>query len=302
MTRLGSPLLALGALLSAGLAHAQAISPPVDEKPAKEPPPATEPSPPPEAPPAAAPAPAPAPTAAPAPAPAPYTPWLTAPPTSTPAAPVEDKATDDDKPLPPLGPPGWQVWLGSRTSFFTSEGYDPFSDDDLFTMGSIGFSRRILSADKLSFAGALVFDSGSNQSTARGEATELTLYRLTAGPEARYHVFPTLYAFVRPTVGVERRVAALDEGSAGTTLHQRDWLLAVDGSAGAAWSFWDLRSMKVDLAFWVLAEGGYGFTQGNELNLEPDSGSGAPERTSSVGLGELSTSGGFFRVAVAGTF
>ena len=200
------------------------------------------------------------------------------------------------------GPPAWQAWFGVRTSFFSSKGFDPFSTDDTFVMGSVGASRRVFTSGKLSFAGAIGFDFGTTRADARGELTALESYRLTVGPEARYHLLPELYAFVRPSAGVQRSVATLEEGSTGATLAARDWLLAIDGSVGAAWSFWDLRSKKLDLMFWLVAEGGYGFTQKSDLLLEPDAGAGAPQRTAALDLGELSQSGPYFRIALAGTF
>lgn len=296
MTRTSLTLLALVAL--AGTAQAQVVSPPVDEKPAAEPPPSEPPAPKP------APAPAAAPAAAPAPAPPPaaYSPWITAP-AGAPAAPASPVAdAEPEAPLPPAGPPGWQAWLGVRTSFFTGTGYDPFSANDTFVAGSVGASRRLLTSDKLSVAAALGFDFGTARENARGEATTLSTWRVTLGPEARYHLLPTLYAFVRPSAGVQRSVATLEEGSTGASLAAKDWLLAVDGSAGAAWSFLDLRKQNLDLMFWLVADGGYGFTQSSDLLLEPESDSSAPERTAALNLGELSASGPFFRIALAGTF
>jgi len=300
MKRLGCSLSAL-VLALAGAAHAQVVSPPVEEKPAKEPPPSEAPAP--KAEPAPAPAAAPVVTPAPTPALPPYSPWLTAPPGAAPApAPApEAEKEEPEEPLPPAGPPGWQLWAGVRTSFVKSKGYDPFSTDDVLTFGSVGASRRLFSADKLSFAAALTFDAATARGDARGEATELSLWRLTAGPEVRYHLLPSLYAFARPTAGVERSIATLEEGSTGATLTSRAWLFALDANAGAAWSFLDLRSKSLDLMFWLVADGGWGFTQKHTLALSPDSDSSAPERTSPLYLGELSSGGAYFRLALAGT-
>lgn len=263
--------------------------PPVDEKPAAAPPPAAAP----------APAPAAAPAAAPAPAP-PYTPWMSPP--RTEPAPSPEPDAKPEAPLPPPAPPGWQAWFGLRTSFFRDAGFDPFSTNDVYPTGSIGASRSLYLSGPLSFAAALTYDFGNKQSEARGEPTSLETHRLTVGPEARYHVLPQLYAFVRPAAGVQRTIASIDDGSTGATLAAKDWLFAADGSAGAAWAFLDVRSQRVPLMFWLIADGGYGFTQSSELRLEADPGSVAPERTAALDLGELSTTGPFFRVAVAGTF
>jgi hypothetical protein len=283
-------------VLFTGTAAAQGAPPPVDEKPATEPAPTA--APPATPAPAVAPAPVPAPAAS--PSPGHYSPWMAPPAAPEASAPVKD--SEPEEPLPPPSPPGWQAWIGGRTSFFKSKGFDPFSRNDVYPTGSIGASRSLYVSSPLSFAAALTFDFGSKSADARGEPTSLQTYRLTVGPEARYHLLPQLYAFVRPTAGVQRTVATLDEGSTGATLAARDWLFAADGSAGAAWSFLDVRSKKFPLMFWLVGEGGYGITQSSDLLLEADSGSGAPERTAALDLGELSTSGPFFRLAVAGTF
>ncbi len=284
-------------VLFTGTAAAQG-APPVDEKPATEPAPTAAPAPPAAPAPALAPRPLPAPAAS--PSPGHYSPWMAPPAAPEASAPVKD--SEPEAPLPPPSPPGWQAWLGVRTSFFKGKGFDPFSRNDVYPTGSIGASRSLYVASPLSFAAALTFDFGSKSADARGEPTSLQTYRLTVGPEARYHLLPQLYAFVRPTAGVQRTVATLDEGSTGATLAARDWLFAADGSAGAAWSFLDVRSKKFPLMFWLVGEGGYGITQSSDLLLEADSGSGAPERTAALDLGQLSTSGPFFRLAVAGTF
>lgn len=233
-------------------------------------------------------------------APAAY-PWMVAPPAAN-APPVADREPEPDEPMPPAGPPGGQAWIGAKTSFFTGTGFDPFATNDAFTQGSLGFSRRVYGAAPISIAGAISFDFGTKRADARGEPTALESYRLLAGPEGRYHVLPSLYAFVRPSAGVQRTIASLDEGSTGTTLHAREWSFALDASAGVAWSFLDLRSKSTDLMFWLVGDGGYGFTTATDLRLEPDAGSGAPERTAAVDLGELSLSGLYFRVSAAGTF
>ena len=266
--------------------------PPVDQKPAVAPPPS------------AAPAPTPAPAAAPAPAPAaaaPYSPWLS-PPRAEPTPPPAAPDAPPEAPLPPPAPPGWQVWFGLRTSFFGDRGFDPFSSNDVYPTGGIGASRSLYLSGPMSFAAALTYDFGNKEGEARGEPTSLETHRLTIGPEARYHLLPQLYAYVRPAAGVQRTIASIDDGSTGATLAAKDWLFAADGSAGAAWAFLDVRSKRVPLMFWLIAEGGYGFTQSSELKLEAGEGSGAPERTAALDLGELSTTGPFFRVAVAGTF
>jgi hypothetical protein len=189
-----------------------------------------------------------------------------------------------------------------RTGFVASPGFDPFAESDLLLQGSLGVSRSFLVSKPLSFAGVLAFDGGGRRATARGEVTSLQAYRLMLGPEARWHLLPELYLFGRPSAGVLRTVASLEEGSTGTTLYARDWLLALDATVGGALAFWDLRSKSQDFRPWLVADGGYGWAPSSELSLQPDADGSAPKRTASLELGSLALRGPFFRVAVAASF
>lgn len=254
-------------------------------------------------PPSPAPAPAPAAEAPPASPPQQYSPWIapTRPaPTTTPA--VDSAPAEPDEPLPPAPPPGWFGSIGVRTTYVTHTGFDPFATNDALTQGSLEFSRRLWMQSSLSVAAGIEFDFGSRTATARGEETELDTWRLTVGPELRWNLFPQLFLYAQPSVGVSRSVATLADGTTGTDLHARSWDIALDGAAGAAFAFWDLRNRSSDLRFWLVGEGGYAWTDSSDLALSPDEGSGAPERTEPLDLGELALRGPYFKVAVAASF
>lgn len=302
------PVLALGlCVLAAPLAYAapNPEAPKPDDNtaapaPAPEPGPGDEP----ETAPAAAPAPAsatgPAPAAAPAPGPAPQPPYGWQAQWAPQAVAPVDQAPD--KPLPPAGPPRWQAWLGARNTFVTSTGYDPFATDNALVQFSVGGSRSLFSHGHLSFAVGATFDAGTSTASARGAPTTLETYRVLAAPEARWILIPQLYLFARPAVGAVRTAVSLDEGTSGVTLHSRAWRVAVDLDAGAAFAFADLRGKAGQLRFWVIADGGYAWTQAQQLSMAPDADSGAPVRTASLDLGTLRLGGPYFRGAVAATF
>jgi len=313
MTNRAPALLSLLAIVgSAGLARAQAAPPepgPTTTEPAAED--ATEPTVEPEtteAPPTAAPpttvAPMVAPAVAPAPPPAtpyPWTPPGAAAPAPAPTAPAPVD-TKPEEPLPPAGPPGWQAFIGIRTAWHTGAGFDPFSENNVMTGVTLGASRRVMTSGPFSFAGALTFDGGTRKSTARGAPTSLQSFRFLLGPEARWHLIPELYVYLRPSAGVLRSVASLEDSSTGTTLYAKNWVLAADATAGAAFAFADLRRVSGDLRFWVMADGGYGYATTTDLALAPEEDAGAPQRTAALDLGELSLSGPYFRLSAAATF
>ncbi len=284
----------LGVLVSLLVVGSQGFA--QEEAPEETPPPAPTPS---------APAPTPRPSAsAPAPSASPYGAPYWYRPTTPPAAkaePVEDTAAEEP-PLPPASPPGWFGSIGVRTEYVTDTGFDPFAENDALIQGSIGLSRRVWMQGPLSVAGALQFEFGSRKATARGEPTQLDNWRLTAGPEVRYNIVPMLFAYVRPSAGVSRTVASLDDATAQTTLYARSLDLELDGAAGLAFAFWDLRNRSGDLRFWLVGEGGYGWSSSSDLALSPDEGSGAPERTEPLDLGKLALRGPYFKVAIAASF
>jgi len=290
MKRVSVSLLSASVFFSAGVALAQTQpggESPLTEEPAETPPPS------------AAPAPA-APVPATQPAAVQYAPYYAPPaPSSAPPAAVD---TAPEEPLAPALPPGWFASIGVRTEYISHTGFDAFAENDALVQGSINFSRRVWSESALSVAGALEFDFGSRNATARGEVTTLDTWRLTLGPEVRWNLIPQLFGYVRPSAGVSRSVASLADGMAQTTLYARSWDIAVDGAAGVAFAFWDLRSRSGDLRFWLLGEGGYAWTNASDLQLSPDEGSGAPERTEPLDLGELALRGPYFKVAIAASF
>jgi hypothetical protein len=252
-------------------------------------------------PPTPAPAPAPAPSAA--PAPVQNTPWYSPPKAQATTTPQVDSApAEPEEPLPPAEPPAWFGSIGVKATYITHTGFDPFATNDALTQGSLELSRRLWKQSSLSVAAGLEFDFGSRTATARGEETKLDTWRLTVGPEVRWNLIPQLFFYVQPSVGVSRSVARMEEGTAGTTLYARSWDIAVDGAGGAAFAFWDLRNRSSDLRFWIVGEGGYAWTDSSELSLSPDEGSGAPERTDPLELGELALRGPYFKVAVAASF
>jgi hypothetical protein len=224
---------------------------------------------------------------------------------SPPAQPAAEAAPVDsapEEPLPPALPPGWFGSIGVRTAYIDHTGLDPFSENDALIQGSIALSRRVWMQGSFSVAGAIELDFGSTNATARGETTKLDTWRATVGPELRWNLIPQLFFYARPSVGVSRSVASLEEGTSKTTLYAKSWDLALDGAGGAAFAFWDLRKGSSDLRFWVVGEGGYAWSQSSELRLSPEEGSGAPERTEPLDLGELALRGGYFKLAIAASF
>src|SRR4029077_16623470 len=95
----------------------------------------------------------------------------------------------------------WRLETGYRGSFVPSAGFDPFSTNDFLPQFSLSASRTLFSQGPFSFAAGLAWDYGASSARARGDATSLTMHRLTAPLEGRLHFVPWGYAFVRAAPG-----------------------------------------------------------------------------------------------------
>jgi len=187
--------------------------------------------------------------------------------------------------------------LGVRTQFVSSEGLDPFSQDDVVPQFAMGASWAFLARDRFSLAALAGFDYGSLSSEARSSETSLEMMRFTLGPEARYHVLRLLAVTAKLAPTLTREDAQISTGLA-EDQSKVAWKLGFDATAGAAVEVFGYKSGKSHRPrLWLTAEGGYGWTAPTELTFSP--GDGAPQRAAPLELGELSLSGPLFRITAA---
>ncbi len=196
----------------------------------------------------------------------------------------------------------WRVEMGYRGSFVPSAGFDPFSTNDFLPQLSLSASRTVFSRGPLSFAPGLAWDYGGSSATARGDATSLTMHRLTVPLEGRVHFVPWGYAFLRAAPGVVAQRTEVDDSSSPAPLTKNRWLFATDLSAGYAWLVWPQRGAGHVARLWLQADAGYGWVANERLDLAPALASGDPRAVSGVDLGDVQLSGAFFRAAAAVSF
>jgi hypothetical protein len=196
----------------------------------------------------------------------------------------------------------WRLEMGYRGSFVPSPGFDPFSTNDFLPQFSASASRTVFSSGPLSFAPGLAWDYGSSSATARGDATSLTMHRLTVPLEGRLHFVPWGYAFVRAAPGVVAQHVEVDDSSSPAALEKNRWLFATDISAGYAWLVWPQRGPDHVGRLWLQADAGYGWVASERLDLSPALASGDTRLVSGVDLGNIKMSGAFFRAAAAVSF
>lgn len=197
----------------------------------------------------------------------------------------------------------WRIESGYRGSFVPSAGYNPFSTNGYFPEFSLAASRTLLHRGRFSFAPGVAWDFGSTGATARGDASSLSVQRLTVSLEGRMHFGPWGYAYLRVAPGAAMQHAEIDDASSPAPLEKTQWLFATDLSAGYAWLVWPRWEASVlEPRLWLQGEGGYGWVAEERLALAPALASGSPDRTSGIDLGSLAMQGGFFRVAAAVSF
>lgn len=195
--------------------------------------------------------------------------------------------------------PQLEASLGARVSGVADAGFDPFAESDALAQVSLGLGGTLLAQGPFSLAAYGFWDYGARSSQVRGEATALTVHRLSIGPEARYHLLPRLYLFAHVLPAFAHSEATLDDGVAQVQRQARHWAYGVDGAAGAAFEMYRRPGQRIRPALWLVAEGGYGYLGSSGLVLKAKENAGAPERAEPVDLGSLSLKGPYARLSVA---
>lgn len=196
----------------------------------------------------------------------------------------------------------WQWQLGVRAGFVGDSGYDPFAEGDGLVQFSLGGGRTVFSDGPFSLAAVALGDFGGGSESLRNEETDLSVLRLTLGPEARYHFFERLYVYGRVAPGALRSEASLRDSATGTRLSDAAWVAAVDGAVGIAFQVAGKRSPTTHKPrFWIAAEGGYGWAMDRDVELDSSSEAG-PVRIAPLELETLALRGPMFRVVATATF
>jgi hypothetical protein len=191
----------------------------------------------------------------------------------------------------------WQASLGLRTSLVRSAGFDPFSDGDALSHGSLVLTRSLdLQAHTLALALGLASDLGHSDATTRGISTDLDLQRFAAVIEPRYAPVAGVFVGARLAPGVQRVAVSLHDPSAPSTLSAAFWGLSVDASLSAGVR---VNPATARAGLWLLAEGGYGWSPSHELTLTPRLAGRDADKAGTTSLGTLATAAPFFRISAA---
>jgi len=194
-----------------------------------------------------------------------------------------------------------QGTLGVRTTLIRSSAFDPFSGTDAMPQLSLSIAHPLLRSGSFVVAAGFGTDYGVSSSEARGVASSLSLWRLTAFAEGRYYGRSYAYGFARLAPGLLRGGATLVDPSSPNAKNLEDHfdVLAIDPSVGAAVR---VSGESSPVGAWVSAEGGYGWAQGHHLMLAPPASPRDQSKIAPVDLGNIDPRGAFFRVAFAITY
>jgi hypothetical protein len=192
--------------------------------------------------------------------------------------------------------------IGARTQYVSSAGLDPFKTNDAIPQLSLGASYAFWARDQLSIAAVTGFDYSDWSARARSSDASLDLKRFTLGAEARYHLLRILVLTGKLAPTLTRESAVLSSGI-GSDLKTTAWKGGFDVMGGAAVELLGYRSgASRKPRLWLTAEGGYGWTASNSMELEPDVPKQAPQRTQPLDLEDLSLSGPLFKISAALSF
>jgi hypothetical protein len=182
---------------------------------------------------------------------------------------------------------------GARVDFLRDGRYDPFSENDVLPQFAFKLGSVFMAQGDLSLAALLAWHYGKRSADLRGvDDTELSVHRLGAGAEGRYHLLHRSYVFARLMLGTARASARISDELSHVELSSNSWLFDGSLTAGAAFQlFGSADGEKRAGRFWLVAEGGYALSSAAELRFEPEKPDNAPERSEPREMGQLALSG-----------
>ena len=151
----------------------------------------------------------------------------------------------------------------------------------------------------LAVAAGAAFDTGSSEAAARSAQAHLDLHRLSAVFELRYQVLPRFYAFGRLAPGVLWGTAAVRDPVPVVPLETHFRAVSADASVGVAGRITEARAQ---FGFWLVADGGYGWTPSQALSLGPSFAAADSNKAGTLDLGGLAARGVFGRASMAITY
>lgn len=190
-------------------------------------------------------------------------------------------------------------WLGVHSLIISSPGFDAFSEDDALTSFGAGVGVALGALGGARLAGVATLSIGGDEESFRGQGTELSVLRISLGPELRLPFAQRFFAYARLSPQLQKLAATLSDASSSTRLEQSEWLVGIDTALGLSMRLVDIQpaGLQGPLSLFVRFEAGYTWAPETEMRLAP-AGSDGPIRSQPLALGDLSLSGLSFRGAL----
>ncbi|MEP7119630.1 MAG: hypothetical protein ABJE95_01925 [Byssovorax sp.] len=193
--------------------------------------------------------------------------------------------------------------LGFRAMVMPSAGLDPYASDNGVLQLSLVAGPTLLQMGRVSIAALGEWNFGVRESTARNDATSLTLHRLGVGLESRFQLGSRLMLFAKlAPAAVNLRGTIMDPGIS-RPLVSRSWSWALDTTAGVGVVFARTGSREAPTSrFWFTGELGYGFAGQSDMIYAPEADPADPRKYGSIMLPGLRPSGALARLALLVSF
>ena len=200
-------------------------------------------------------------------------------------------------------PLGLGVQGGVRVNGLTHAGAEPFSRAPVLVQGSLGVGGVVLRRQRLTLVAGPTWDLGQTDATTRGDATSLTLHRLTVSLEARYTLWPWLRPYVRVAPGALHVRANVNDPVLDAPFAVRTWTWTVDVAAGVAIPLGQPASWRsFPYRFGLQVEGGYGFSGLVAMKLTPRNDDASTRSFEAIRLPDFRPAGALLRVAATLAF
>jgi hypothetical protein len=193
--------------------------------------------------------------------------------------------------------------VGARLSSATHKGLEPYMYEPI-TGEVVGrLSATVSATDPWALAVAVQAGGFSRNDEVRETDTSLFIMHFGAGPEARYHMHPRVFAYARVIAGAELAKVSLGSDTDATNSVAKDsnWAFFGDANLGVALRFAGSSDGRKRLPrAWAFLEGGGRFATTHKAELEL--GDDGPNRAEAIVLPKFSTNGGMVSLGAMLTF
>lgn len=190
--------------------------------------------------------------------------------------------------------------FGVRGMLMPSRGFDPYSTNNFLVQGSVGAGLTIVRVGNASILLFAEYDAGARSATARGEAANLTVHRLSGGAETRYQLGRRFFVAARVAPAAMLLHGKITDPTLDRSLVAASWTWGLDVSGGGGLLLGSTGSRGAK--FWLTLDFGYLFSGESQMSFAPAKSEEDPRKYGSVMLPVMKPAGATSRLGVAVAF